>query len=162
MSQFSVSDLLAIDTAPRVKLPSQALSAGTVVLTLDGALPVQFLSIGDRVITRAGARTLRNIAVTFAEQVRLVRVSARSLTPDSPQDDVILPPDQPVFVRDWRAPALMGLRQGVVPVRKLMDGEHIRAEIFAEMRLFTLRFDREEVIYAGGLELVCTPEIVFA
>jgi hypothetical protein len=162
MSQLSVTDLLALDAPTRVKLPSQALSAGTTVLTLDGALPVQFLAIGDRVITRAGARTLRNIIVTQAEAVRLVRVSARSLTPDSPEDDVILPPDQPVFVRDWRAPALMGQRQGMVPVRKLMDGEHIRAETFAEMRLFTLRFDREEVIYAGGMELVCTPELVFA
>ncbi|MES2144372.1 MAG: Hint domain-containing protein [Pseudomonadota bacterium] len=162
MSQLSVTDLLSLDTPPRVKLPTQALSAGTAVLTLDGALPVQFLAIGDRVITRAGARTLRNVAVTFAHDVRLVRVSARALTPDSPQDDVILPPDQPVFVRDWRAPALMGQRQGTVPVRKLMDGEHIRAETFAEMRLFTLRFDREEVIYAGGMELVCSPEFAFA
>ena len=162
MSQVSVANLLALDAPPRVQVPSQALSAGTAVLTLEGALPVQFLSIGDRVITRAGARTLRHVSVIFAEQVRLVRVSARSLTPDSPQDDVILPPDQPVYVRDWRAPAMMGQRQGVVPVRKLMDGEHIRAEIFAEMRLFTLRFDREEVIYAGGMELVCSPELVFA
>lgn len=162
MSQLSVTDLLALDAPARAKLPAQALSAGTPVLTLDGALPVQFLAIGDRVITRAGARTLRNIDVTFAQDVRLVRVSARALTPDSPQDDVILPPDQPVFVRDWRAPALMGQRHATVPVRKLMDGEHIKPETFAEMRLFTLRFDREEVIYAGGMELVCTPEVAFA
>ncbi len=162
MSQVSLSDLFADEAPQRLRVPAQAMAAGTMVLTLDGALPVQFLAIGDRVITRAGARTLRDVTVTLSQEVRLVRVSARSLTPDSPQDDVILPPDQPVYVRDWRAPALLGERQGVVAVRKLMDGEHIRAEIFAEIRLFTLRFDREEVIYAGGMELICTPELAFA
>jgi hypothetical protein len=158
MSDITLTDLLADDLPARVRVPSQAISAGTMVLTLDGALPVQFLAIGDRVITRAGARSLREVTVTVLSDVRLVRISARALTPDSPQDDVILPPDQPIFIRDWRAQAMLGERQGVVPARKLMDGEHIRAESFVEMRLYTLRFDREEVIYAGGLELVCTPE----
>ena len=162
MSDVTLTDLLAEDLPVRLHVPSQALAAGTMVLTLDGALPVQFLAIGDRVITRAGARSLRDVSVTVLTDVRLVRISARALSPDSPQDDVILPPDQPIFVRDWRAQAMLGERQGVVAVRRLMDGEHIRAESFAEMRLFTLRFDREEVIYAGGLELICTPEPVAA
>lgn len=161
MTETHLSNLLDDDQPQRLRPPVQAVSAGTMVLTLDGALPVQFLAIGDRVITRAGARVLRDVRVTVLTDARLVRVSARSLTPDSPQDDVILPPDQPVFIRDWRALAMLGDRQGVVMVRKLMDGEHIRAEQFDEMRMFTLRFDREEVIYAGGLELVCTPEPVF-
>lgn len=37
------------------------LPVGTVVLTLDGALPVEFLSAGDRIVTRAGVRVLRRI-----------------------------------------------------------------------------------------------------
>jgi Hint domain len=162
MAQAALSNIRTDDAPLRTPVPVQALAAGTTVLTLDGALPVQFLAIGDRVITRAGARTLRDVAVTLLTDALLVRVSARSLTPDSPQDDVILPPNQPVFIRDWRAQAMLGDRQGVLAVRKLMDGEHIVAERFAEMRMFTLRFDREEVIYAGGLELICTPEPVFA
>ena len=162
MSQLTLTELLTEDAPRRPPVPMQGLAAGTTVLTLDGALPVQFLAIGDRVITRAGARTLRDVTVTVARAVRLVRVSARSLTPDSPQEDVFLPPEQMIFVRDWRAPILLGEHQGMIAIRKLMDGEHVRAETFAEMRLFTLRFDREEVIYAGGMELVCTPEPVFA
>lgn len=162
MTQATVTDLLAEDLPTRARVPAQAVAAGTLVLTLDGALPVQFLAIGDRIITRAGARTLRDVTVTVLTDARLVRVSARSLSPDSPQEDVILPPDQPIFIRDWRAQALLGDRQGAVMVRKLMDGEHIRPERFDEMRLFSLRFDREEVIYAGGLELICTAEPVFA
>lgn len=38
-----------------------ALPLGTIVLTMEGALPVEYLSVGDRIITRAGARTLRDI-----------------------------------------------------------------------------------------------------
>lgn len=34
---------------------------GTIILTLDGAIPIEFLSPGDRVITRAGARVLRAV-----------------------------------------------------------------------------------------------------
>jgi Hint domain len=162
MNQIFAADIRSESLPQRTPVPVQALSAGTMVLTLDGALPVQFVAVGDRVITRAGARTVRHVRVSVLTDVLLVRVSARSLTPDSPQEDVILPPNQPVFIRDWRAQAMLGDRQGVLAVRKLMDGEHIVAERFAEMRMFTLQFDREEVIYAGGLELICTPETVFA
>ena len=37
------------------------LPLGTIVLTLDGALPVEFLTPGDRIVTRAGMRVLRGI-----------------------------------------------------------------------------------------------------
>ncbi|HHB80814.1 MAG TPA: hypothetical protein ENK83_03575 [Aliiroseovarius sp.] len=37
------------------------LALGTVVYTLDGALPVEYLNDGDRVITRSGARVVRAI-----------------------------------------------------------------------------------------------------
>lgn len=37
------------------------LPEGTIVLTLDGALPVEFLCPGDRIVTRAGMRVLRDI-----------------------------------------------------------------------------------------------------
>lgn len=35
--------------------------SGTLVLTLDGEVPVQFLCPGDRIITRSGARVLRGV-----------------------------------------------------------------------------------------------------
>lgn len=42
--------------------PVERIAVGTIVYTLDGALPVEFLSVGDRVVTRAGARALRRIS----------------------------------------------------------------------------------------------------
>jgi len=37
------------------------LAAGTIIYTLDGALPVEYLGPGDRIITRAGMRVLRAV-----------------------------------------------------------------------------------------------------
>ena len=37
--------------------------AGTMVRTLDGLIPVEFLTPGDRIVTRAGARRLTSVSV---------------------------------------------------------------------------------------------------
>ena len=37
------------------------LAPGTIIFTLEGALPVEYLSPGDRIITRAGMRVLRDL-----------------------------------------------------------------------------------------------------
>ncbi len=34
---------------------------GTIIYTLEGALPVEYLEAGDRIVTRAGARILRGL-----------------------------------------------------------------------------------------------------
>ncbi len=47
------------------------LTAGTVVLTMDGAMPVEFLCSGDRIITRAGMRVLRRIDTPAPRAFRL-------------------------------------------------------------------------------------------
>lgn len=45
----------------KAPLPATALPIGTIVLTMEGALPVEYLNAGDRIITRAGMRVLRDI-----------------------------------------------------------------------------------------------------
>jgi hypothetical protein len=62
-------------------------------------------------------------------------------------------------MREWRAKALFGTAQSIVPAAQLAahlaDGQHMRPEIMAEARLYTLVFETATVIYAGGLELAC-------
>lgn len=135
----------------------QGITAGTLVPTLEGELPVQFLAPGDRVITRSGARVLKEIGVSVLQDVQMVRISASALGHDRPDADVFVAPAQPVLVRDWRAKALYGRKAAMVEAQRLADGDYIRKEMVAEVRLFTLRFEREEVLYAGGLELACAP-----
>ncbi len=130
-------------------------TAGTTVLTLDGDLPVQYLAPGDRVITRSGARTLRAIDVTILTDAPMIRISASALGHDRPVDDLFVAPDQQILIRDWRAKALYGTDTAMVAAARLADGDYIRAEVVTEARLFTLHFDTDVVIYAGGLELAC-------
>lgn len=138
------------------------IAMGTRVMTLQGALPVEFLSPGDRVITRSGARVLRDISVTVLHDADVVQVAAGALGHDRPEAPMCLPAGQPVVLRDWRAQALYGTREAAVPVARLVDGEFLRQTRVAELRLFRLGFDAAEVIYADGVELACQPATVDA
>ncbi|MFN3992808.1 MAG: Hint domain-containing protein [Tabrizicola flagellatus] len=129
--------------------------AGTMVRTLDGLIPVDFLTPGDRVVTRAGARRLTSVSVVARKQVDLVRIKASTMGHDRPDQDLLLSPGQPVLIRDWRARALYGQPVAAIPAVRLADGEFVCLETHRNVRLFTLRFDEDEVIYAEGLELAC-------
>jgi hypothetical protein len=143
----SLQDSKAQHATPR------GIAAGTTVLTLDGELPVEFLSPGDRVITRdSGMAVLRDIRVRRV-RCRAVAISAGSLGHTRPDEDMILPAAQRILVRDWRAEALFGATQALVPVARLADGQYIRDLGETEMVLHELLFDDVHVIYAGGMEL---------
>lgn len=128
---------------------------GTGIRTLDGVLPVEFLTPGDRVICRSGARRLVAVTISEAQEVDLVRIRASTLGHDRPDQDLLVSPAQPVLIRDWRAMALYGQKIAAIPARRLVDGEFILAEAQGKTCLFTLHFAEDEVVYAEGLELAC-------
>lgn len=138
------------------------IAMGTRVMTLQGALPVEFLTPGDRVITRSGARVLRRIEALALQDVDVVQVAPGALGHDRPEVPMCLPAGQPVLLRDWRAQSLYGTAEAAVPVARLVDGEFLRRTRLPELRLFRLAFDSAEVIYADGVELACAPATVDA
>ena len=148
-------------TATYVTLALQAVVLGTPVLTLEGELPVEFLQPGDRVLTRSGTRRVRQVEVTVVQNARVVKIAHDTLGVDRPGVDVTVSANQQILIRDWRARAMTGKPQAMIPAARLVDGEYIRAETVAEARFFTLSFDEGAVIYAGGLELAC-PALVQA
>ncbi|MCE8554402.1 Hint domain-containing protein [Ruegeria pomeroyi] len=144
------------DIAP---VPEAGFLAGTVLLTQDGEMPVEFLSPGDRIITRdRGFVPLRHLT-RACQTVRAIRFAAGSLGDTRPDCDLILPAGQPVLIRDWRAQALFGTSQAMVRADALVDGEFIRDLGPRDMSLFQLHFDAAHVLYAGGLEVAgqCLP-----
>lgn len=143
-------------------MPDCAMAAGTTVLTLSGALPVEFISPGDRVITRNGARTVRAVNISVVKDASVIRISESVLDVDRPEDDILVSPQQPLLIRDWRAKFIGNASQAVVTAGALVDGEYIRRETLAEAWMISLHFDQSEVIYANGLELMCAPEVVLA
>lgn len=134
---------------------NQGLMAGSVVLTLEGEMPVEFLSPGDRVITRdSGMAVVRAVHRRLAH-IETVHIKAGSLGHARPESDVTLPASQEVLIRDWRAEALFGSKQALVPARRLADGEFVTLQAARDVTLHIVEFDREHVIYADGLEVSC-------
>jgi Hint domain len=148
-AQTRTADLKAAQAA------LQAVLVGTPVLTLDGELPVEYLQPGDRVLTRSGMRRLRQIEVSVVQNARVVTIAHGTLGVDRPSKDVTVSAGQEILVRDWRAKVLTGASVAMIAAKKLADGEYIRSLTLPEARLFTLTFQDEVVIYAGGLELTC-------
>ena len=132
------------------------LAMGTPVLSLDGMMPVEYLHPGDRVITRSGALRLMAIEMTLVQNARVVRIAHGVLGKDRPSEDMIVTPDQPILIRDWRAKAMTGSSVALIAAAHLVDGEYIRTEVMPELRLYSLRLEEDVVIYAGDLELFCT------
>ena len=147
----------SVRTLSQTAVLDHGLACGTTVLTLDGILPVEFLSPGDRIVTRDGAQRLASIEVTVVQNARVIRISEGTLGIDRPEGDMIVSPDQPIMIRDWRAKAMFGTKAAMVPAARLVDGAYIRAEVLPQVRFYTLRFANDAVIYAGGLELACAP-----
>jgi hypothetical protein len=135
--------------------PAAGILAGTLVRTLDGILPVEFLEPGDRIITRSGTRQLGSISVSKRRMMRVIRISASTQGHDRPEHDLLLVPGQPVVIRGWRAKALYGVPVAAVPAERLADGAFVRIETLPDARIFTLRFAEDEVIWAEGVEIAC-------
>jgi hypothetical protein len=131
--------------------------AGTTVLTLTGEKLVEMLCVGDRVITRSGARAITAMRSTVMPVARLICISASALGVEQPADDMRVMPDQGIHIRDWRAKALKGVAQTVITAKELQDGEYIRSETVVGATLYALHFAQPEVIYANGVEVTCSP-----
>ncbi len=137
-----------------VDLSYSAFPLGTEILSLAGALPVEALYPGDRVITRdGGAQVLVDIQRhDVPEDLTFLRVSKDALG-GKPSREVLLPSEQRLLLRDWRAQALFGTPQARVPLSRLVDGEFVAATDARPEALLTLHFAHEHIVYADGLEL---------
>lgn len=141
---------------------SVGLFADGIILTMDGEKRIDEVNVGDRVITRdRGAATVRGV-VSRQLTASAICVLAGSLGHTRPERDVILPSGQPVMVRDWRARALFGTPQAMVPAHQLIDGEFITDEGRQEMTLYHLQFDAPHILYVDGLELASDASMVQA
>lgn len=128
----------------RVTLPlcRSGLGLGTAVMTTDGALPVEYLTPGDRIITfDAGAQTLERLNVLTLPMDDLVRIRPSVLDENGFGRNVVMSARQKLLVRDWRAPMLFGKRAALVEASRLADGDYItRMNGKAPMRVFQLHF----------------------
>lgn len=152
MLQQFLSTLPALPVVgPRAR--PTGLVAGTLVRTEQGELPVEFLLGGDMILTQGhGLVQLRATSVLEARAIDVVRFLGT--VPGS--DDLIVPADQPILVRDWRAMVVHDRESILTPAASLVDDGQIRRERVAQVRLFRLHFDRPQVLFANGIEVGST------
>ena len=139
--------------AQRRSVQSTGLVAGTLVVTADGELPVEYLTPGDRVVTRAhGMVPLKSVTAVTCN-AHMIRLAPGALGP-AQQRPAMMTASQPILLRGALAMRLCGTAQGVTPVGFLVNEESIRDLGPRELRLIQLSFERPEVIYADGVEVV--------
>lgn len=145
-----------IEAAEAVKadVRESGICAGTTIMTLDGEIPVEHLTEGDRIITRdSGMAILRGIEVQNV-RVQPIRIKAGSLGHTRPDRDMVVTPGAKLHIRDWRAEALFGASAVAVEAERLVDGEFLAELSPRDMTVVTLKFDRDHIVYADGVELV--------
>lgn len=66
MAQLNLTGTCSRPVANGDPLPECVFAEGTIIYTLEGALPVEYLLSGDRIITRVGMQTLIGIDTSAA------------------------------------------------------------------------------------------------
>lgn len=151
-----------IDIATGTEIPTDApgaalaggVAAGVRIYTLEGALPVEFLEAGDRVVTRTGARRLRRV-IAGSHTGSLVRIAPGALGHDRPGAPLLIGAQARLLMRDWRIEVIYGKREALVPATAMVDGTYVTLGR-GRAQLFALEFDEPEVIYADGVEIAAS------
>lgn len=126
---------------------------GAMLLTLDGEIPVDYLSVGDTLITRdTGISKVRHIQ-RVDRQVQIVSFTTGSLGDTRPVTRTLIPADQMVLIRDWRVRAFFESGRALVAARALVDDEFITIIGAADMTLYQIFCDGPHILYSNGLEL---------
>jgi len=163
VSSSQVSDMLQqllstpqppVLTGPRAR--PTGLVAGTLVRTVDGDIPVEFLLAGDRIETRSnGPVELRGTSVIEARDIDLVTIErgAQETGHRHSARPLLVPASQQVMVRDWRAVLIQGTDAMLTPASSLVDDLLVTRHRHASVRLIRLHFDTPQVFWADGIEV---------
>jgi hypothetical protein len=132
---------------------SGGLFGSSMIMTAMGERPVSSLVPGDRIITRDRGMAVLEDTRTRRAEAQVVRIAARSLGHNRPEEDTYLPEGQRILIRDWRAKAVFGCARALVPVERLVDGEFVTLMPSAKLTITDLLFDDPHILYVDGLEV---------
>ncbi|MCC5988722.1 MAG: Hint domain-containing protein [Pararhodobacter sp.] len=156
MLQDSHSGSVPLPASGRGNRPL-GVAAGTQIRTDRGEVAVEQLAAGDMVLTRnGGLQALRAIGVTIARDIEVVRLAPGALGRPPGARELVLPAQQQIILRDWRAKALFERDALPTPAGALAGEAQVQREKLSELMLFQLHFDSPQVIWANGLELAST------
>lgn len=131
---------------------------GTCIWTRDGALPIEYLVPGDRVVTRDGGLASLQAITSHDALTRMVRIGQNALGVGRPGLSVDLPAAQPVLIRGDLARMHGGDDSLFVPAQSLVDWR-IATDLGRQSRkLFSPAPLRAHILYCNGLEIGVFPK----
>ena len=131
------------------------IAAGSIVLSAEGAIPVEFLCPGDRIITRNAGMVRLAAIESRAVRGRFVQIQQGTLADIRPDTDTILAADQQLLLRGKLAQRLTGQPAAFCRAGDLPAGPGIIALKDTTLTLVQLIFHSPQIVYADGLELLC-------
>ena len=141
------------DRYTRYAVMDTGLITGTILLTTDGEMPVEHLSVGDKLITRdAGLSKVEHIQRSTRE-VHTIALAAGSLGHTRPERDALLAGDQMVLIRDWRARALFNSERALAAACDQADIVVAARYLPRSCKPRWLRADRRFLDQRGGVAI---------
>lgn len=129
------------------------LVAGTMVLTPEGEKPVEWLRVGDRVMTRdGGAQPIRWIGardVAGNADFAPIRFAPGAI---GNTRALHVSPQHRILMTGWRAELYCGTSEVLVAAGHLLNGRNVTRAHRAEVSYFHLMFDSHQIIQSDGAE----------
>lgn len=161
MNIVNVTPTNAPDTTdPAAIIDVPCFTAGTLIMTPEGPMPIEDLKVGDMVMTAdngpqhirwIGTRHLDQAALRARPRLKPIRIEAGSLGDRVPRRDLLVSPQHRMLVRSRIAVRMFDTEEILVPAHILVASPGICvADETVSVTYFHLLFDRHEIIYAEG------------
>ncbi|SMX24272.1 Hint domain-containing protein [Boseongicola aestuarii] len=148
-------------TPPTVGEENICLTAGTLIKTTDGEIPIEELRTGMQVTAyEGGARAIRwighrhfdEVALRKQPKLRPVRILAGAMGNELPKRDLLVSRQHRLLVRSKIAERMFGVPEVLISAIKMTKLAGIFVDETAKsVDYFHLLFDRHEVIFAEGM-----------
>lgn len=135
-------------------------TAGTMIMTRRGEVPVETLCVGDHVLTVdhgfrpvrwIGSRTLTSVDLVAAPHMRPVRIEAGALGFDLPVRPLLVSPQHRCLIRSRIAARIVGDREVLIAAKHLTETPGISVvERPAAVTYIHLLFDQHELLFSDG------------
>lgn len=130
-------------------------ASGTLIATPTGDVPIESLSVGDKVTVSDGAasevRWIGKRTVKAQENLAPVRIKQNALASGVPQRDLLVSRQHRMVVSSDFAEEKLGTKDVLIPAIRLTDLPNINVDTsFEKIEYIHILFEKHEVIFAEG------------
>jgi len=134
---------------------------GTKIQTARGIIKVEDLHVGDHVLTRdnglqeirwIGSSPVSKAMLAKNEKLRPIKIAAKALGQNLPEEDLFVSRQHRVFLQDWRAEMMFDTSSVLVAAHVLVNDTSITIDhTKTDVIYYHIAFDNHEIIFSNGL-----------